>query len=434
MDRMRNVNGELYMAINKKTVRDVDFRGKRVLMRVDFNVPMKDGVVQDDTRIRAALPTINYVFSQGAKCIVLMSHLGDPDKDIPKAREKAEKDGKPFDEKKFSEGKFKMAPVARRFSELLGREVQFAPSCIGPDTAAMVNALRDGQVLMMENTRLHQGEKSKDAAAREAFARELAAYGDIFVNDAFGTAHREHASTATVAKFLPAVAGLLMEKELDYLEDKVVKGPIRPSVAILGGAKVSSKITMIYTLMKKVDGLVIGGAMANTFLRAKGLETGKSLVEEDQLELAGSLITKAAVNRISLILPVDMVVSSAFSEDAEIRTVDCDKMPPDMMGMDIGPKTVEEIRKALSTAKTVFWNGPMGVFEMQKFAGGTMAVAEILANLHGAITVIGGGDTILAVNRAGLAGKMTHISTGGGASLALVEGKVLPGIAALLNK
>jgi phosphoglycerate kinase len=335
------------MAINKKTVRDVDFRGKRVLMRVDFNVPMKDGVVQDDTRIRAALPTINYVFSQGAKYIVLMSHLGDPDKDIPKAREKAEKDGKSFDEKKFSEGKFKMAPVARRFSELLGREVQFAHSCTGPDTAAMVNALRDGQVLMLENTRLHQGEKSKDAAAREAFARELAAYGDIFVNDAFGTAHREHASTATVAKFLPAVAGLLMEKELDYLEDKVVKGPIRPSVAVLGGAKVSSKITMIYALLKKVDGLVIGGAMANTFLRAKGLETGKSLVEEDQLDLAGSLIEKAAVNRISLILPVDMVVSSTFSEDAETRIVDCDKMPPDMMGMDIGPKTIEEIRKSL---------------------------------------------------------------------------------------
>lgn len=434
MNRMRNVNGGPYMAINKKTVRDVDFRGKRVLMRVDFNVPMKDGVVQDDTRIRAALPTIHYVFSQGAKSIVLMSHLGDPDKDIPKAREKAEKDGKSFDEKKFSEGKFKMAPVVRRFSELLDREVKFAPSCIGPETAAMVNGLSDGQVLMLENTRLHQGEKSKDAAVRETFARELAAYGDIFVNDAFGTAHREHASTATVAKFLPAVAGLLMEKELDYLEDKVVKGPIRPSVAILGGAKVSSKITMIYTLLKKVDGLVIGGAMANTFLRAQGLETGKSLVEEDQLELAGSLIKKAEVNRISLVLPVDLVVSSKFSEDAEIRTVDCDKIPPDMMVMDIGPKTIEAIRKVLATAKTVFWNGPMGVFEMEKFSKGTLEVAEIVASLHGAITVIGGGDTILAVNRAGLAGKMTHISTGGGASLALVEGKVLPGIAALLNK
>ncbi len=434
MDLMREVNRGLYMAINKKTVRDVDFRNKRVLMRVDFNVPMKDGVVQDDTRIRAALPTINYVFSQGAKYIVLMSHLGDPDKDIPKAREKAVKDGKPFDEKKFSEGKFRMEPVARRFAELLGREVQFAPSCSGPETAAMVKALRDGQVLMLENTRLHQGEKSKDAAVREAFARELATYGDIFVNDAFGTAHREHASTTTVAQFLPAVAGLLMEKELDYLEDKVIKGPIRPSVAILGGAKVSSKITMIYNLLKKVDCLIIGGAMANTFLRAQGLETGKSLVEEDQLELAGALLRKAAVNKISMILPVDLVAGSEFSENAETRIVDCDKMPPDMMGMDIGPKTIEAIRKALSTAKTVFWNGPMGVFEMKKFAAGTHEVAEILAHLNGAITVIGGGDTVAAVNRVGLAGKMTHISTGGGASLALVEGKVLPGIAALLNK
>jgi 3-phosphoglycerate kinase len=422
------------MAITKKTVKDVDFKGKRVLMRVDFNVPMKDGVVQDDTRIRAALPTINYVLSQGAKSLVIMSHLGDPDKDIPKAREKAEKDGRPFDEKKFSEGKFKMEPVARRFSELLGREVQFAPSCTGQETKAMVNALHDGQVLMLENTRLHQGEKSKDAAVRESFAGELAAYGDIFVNDAFGTAHRAHASTATVAHFLPAVAGMLMEKELEYLDDKVVKGPCRPCVTILGGAKVSSKITMIETLLKKVDCLIIGGAMANTFLRAKGLETGKSLVEEDQLDLARGLLNKAEANKVSLILPLDLVVGSEFSENAETRIVDCDKMPPDMLGMDIGPKTIEAIRKALATAKTVFWNGPMGVFEMKKFARGTLEVAEILAHLNGAITVIGGGDTILAVNRAGLADKMTHISTGGGASLALVEGKVLPGIAALQDK
>ena len=429
MDRMRNVNGELYMAINKKTVRDVDFRGKRVLMRVDFNVPMKDGVVQDDTRIRAALPTINYVFSQGARYIVLMSHLGDPDKDIPKAREKAEKDGKPFDEKKFSEGKFKMAPVARRFSELLGREVQFAPSCIGPDTAAMVNALRDGQVLMMENTRLHQGEKSKDAAAREAFARELAAYGDIFVNDAFGTAHREHASTATVAKFLPAVAGLLMEKELDYLEDKVVKGPIRPSVAILGGAKVSSKITMIYTLMKKVDGLVIGGAMANTFLRAKGLETGKSLVEEDQLGLSLDLM-KIAEGKIGFLLPYDHIAAERMDVQAKREIVKNDKIPRDWICLDIGPETVRAFTEEIKSARTIVWNGPMGVFEMEPFSQGTFAIAKAVADSP-AFSIVGGGDSVAAVKQVGVAEKISHISTGGGASLEFLEGKKLPGIEAL---
>jgi phosphoglycerate kinase len=422
------------MAISKKTVRDVDLKGKRVLMRVDFNVPMKDGVVQDDTRLRAALPTVNYILNQGAKSLVLMSHLGDPDKDIPKAREKAAKDGKPFDEKKFSEGKFRMAPVARRFAELLGREVQFAPSCTGKETAAMVNALSSGQVLMLENTRFHKGETSKDAAARESFAKELTAYGDVYVNDAFGSAHRAHASTETVARFLPAVAGLLMEKELEYLEDKVVKAPAKPFAAILGGAKVSSKITVIEALLEKVNCLIIGGAMANTFLKAQGLETGKSLVEEDQLDTARTIINKAGSKNVSLLLPLDMVVGTEFSENAETRTVDCDSIPPDTQGMDIGPRTVEKIKEALSGARTIFWNGPMGVFEMKKFSKGTMEVAGILADLKGAVTVIGGGDTVSAVNKAGVSEKMTHISTGGGASLKLVEGKTLPGISALLNK
>jgi len=422
------------MAISKKTVRDVELRGKRVLMRVDFNVPMKDGVVQDDTRLRAAIPTVNYILNQGAKSLVLMSHLGDPNKDVPKAREKAAKDGKPFDEKKFFEGKFKMAPVARRFTELLGREVQFAPSCTGKETTAMVNGLGNGQVLMLENTRFHKGETSKDAAERESFARELAAYGDVYVNDAFGSAHRAHASTETVARFLPAVAGLLMEKELEYLEDKVVKAPARPFAAILGGAKVSSKITVIESLLAKVNCLIIGGAMANTFLKAKGLETGKSLVEEDQLDTARAIISKAEIRKVSLLLPVDLVVGSEFSENAQTKIVDCDRIPPDMLGMDIGPRTIEEIKKALSGARTIFWNGPMGVFEIKNFSRGTMEVAKILAELKGTVTVIGGGDTVSAVNKAGVSDKMTHISTGGGASLELVEGKTLPGIAALQDK
>ena len=422
------------MTISKRTVRDVDMKGKRVLMRVDFNVPIKDGVVQDDNRLVAALPTINYILSQGARSLVIMSHLGDPKKDIAKAREKAEKDGKPFDEKKFIEGKLKMSPVARRFAELLGREIQFAPSCTGSETVAMVTSLNNGQVLMLENTRFHQGETSKNAGDREAFAKELSAYGEIYVNDAFGTAHRAHASTETIARFLPAVAGLLMEKELEYLQEKVMKSPARPFVAILGGAKVSSKIKVIQMLMEKVDCLIIAGAMANTFFKAQGLETGKSLVEEDQLELAKEILKKASGSSVSLLLPLDVVVGTEFSENAETKTVDCDKIPPDMLGMDIGPKTIEQIKKVLSGARTVFWNGPVGVFEMKKFSRGTTDVARILADLKGTVTVIGGGDTVSAVNRAGVSEKMTLISTGGGASLELVEGKILPGIAALLNK
>ena len=279
--------------MKKKSVRDIDVRGKRILMRVDFNVPMKDGVVQDDTRIKAALPSIKYVLEQGAKSLVLMSHLGDPKKDTQKAKEKAEKDGKPFDEKKFAEGKYKMAPVAAKLAELLGKEVKLAPACLGPETEAMVKKIPQGGILMLENTRFHKEETSKDIAEREKMAQGLAQYGDIFVNDAFGSAHRAHASTETVAKYLPAVAGFLMEKELDYLHDKIVDNPARPFVAIIGGAKVSSKIAVLESLLTKVDRLIVGGGMAYTFLKAKGLSVGASLVEDDMIDTARQILQKA---------------------------------------------------------------------------------------------------------------------------------------------
>jgi 3-phosphoglycerate kinase len=426
--------GRITMAISKKTVRDVDLRGKSVIMRVDFNVPMKDGSVLDDTRIRAALPTIDYVLKQGARRLVLMSHLGDPKKDIQKAREKNEKDGKPFDEKKFSEGKHRMAPVAKRLAALLQREVKLAPSCVGPVTEEMVRSLADGGILMLENTRFHKEETAKDPAEREKMAKVLATYGDIFVNDAFGTAHRAHASTETIAKFLPGVAGLLMEKELEYLQEKVVNAPAKPFVAIIGGAKVSSKIGVIEKLLEKVDCLIVGGGMAFTFFKAKGYEIGKSLCEDDQIGLAKTILEKSERMNVRLILPVDQVVASEFSEKGEDRVVEAQKMPPDMIGMDIGPKTIEAIKGALAGARTIFWNGPLGVFEMEKFACGTMAVAKAIAEMKDAVTVIGGGDSVAAVNKAGLAASMSHISTGGGASLELVEGKTLPGVAALQDR
>ena len=422
------------MSISKKTIKDIDIKGKRVLMRVDFNVPIKNGVIQDDTRITAAIPSIKYVLENGAKSLVLMSHLGDPKKDTKKAKEKAEKAGKPFQEEEYLNGQHRMAPIGAHLAKLLGKVVQVAPSCTGAQTEAIVNGLGAGEIALLENTRFHKEETSDSAEDREKLAKELAKYGDVYVNDAFGTAHRAHSSTETVAKYLPAVAGFLMEKELEFLDEKIVKSPAKPFVAIIGGAKVSSKITVIETLMDKVNKIIIGGGMAFTFFKAMGKEVGTSLCEKDQLDVARKTMAKAKEKNVEFILQSDAIVASAVSNDAEPKTVDIDSIPKDMMGLDIGPKSIEEFKKALSDAKTVFWNGPVGVFEMEKFAKGTIEIANTLASLKGATTVIGGGDSVSAVNKAGVSDKMSHISTGGGASMELVEGKVLPGVAALLNK
>ncbi len=422
------------MAITKKTVKDIDISGKRIIMRVDFNVPIKNKVIQDDTRIQAAIPTIKYLLDKKAKSIVLMSHLGDPKKDMEKAKEKAQKAGTAFDETAYIDGQHKMAPISAHLSKLLGKTVKQASSCMGDETKKMVDALGNGEILLLENTRFHKEETGKEEADREKMAVELAKYGDIYVNDAFGTAHRAHASTETVAHHLPAVAGFLMEKELEFLEDKIVKNPAKPFVAIIGGAKVSSKITVIEKLLEKVDKIIIGGGMAFTFFKAMGKKVGTSLCEDDQLDVAKSTLAAAKKKGVEFILQTDAIVAKAFSNDAEFKTVDVDNIPDDMMGLDIGPKSIDLFNKALAGAKTVFWNGPVGVFEMSNYAKGTIEIANTLANLKGAITVIGGGDSVSAVNKAGVADKMTHISTGGGASMELVEGKILPGIAALNDK
>ncbi len=391
--------------MNKKTVRDIDVTGKRVLVRVDFNVPIKDGKVTDDTRIVAALPTIEYLITHGAK-VILMSHLGRP------------------------KGKFvpemSLRPAAERLSELLGREVNFLPDCVGPEVEAAVAAMKPGDVVLLENTRFHPEEEKNDPE----FARKLAALGDLFVNDAFGSAHRAHASTEGVAHYLPAVAGFLMEKELNVL-GKLLEAPEHPFVAILGGAKISDKIGVIRNLLTRVDGLLIGGGMANTFLKAQGYEIGESLVEDESVPLAKELLESAA----GLIhLPVDAVVADRFAADAESKVVGVDQVPEGWRILDIGPATVAHFANRLSGAKTVFWNGPMGVFEFPKFAEGTFAIARALADLKDAVTIIGGGDSVAAVKESGLADRMTHISTGGGASLELLEGKTLPGVAALEDK
>jgi len=363
-----------------------------------------------------------------------MSHLGDPKKDAKKAKEKAEKDGKPFDEKKYIEGKHKMAPVAAHLSKLLGKEVKLAPACFGKETDDLFKSLPNGGILMLENTRFHKEETSKEEAEREILAKKLAKYGDIFVNDAFGTAHRAHASTETVAHYLPAVAGFLMEKELEYLEDKIVKNPVKPFVAIIGGAKVSSKIEVLKSLLNKVNKIVIGGGMAYTFLKSQGINVGKSLIEDDMLETAKGILQEAKQKNVEILLPCDHVVAKEFSENAESKITSSAEIEDGWLGMDIGPKSVKTFTDAISGSKTVFWNGPMGVFEFTKFAEGTKSIATALASLKNAITVIGGGDSVSAVNKLNLADKMSHISTGGGASLELVEGKVLPGIKALLDK
>ncbi|MBJ7296678.1 MAG: phosphoglycerate kinase [Dolichospermum sp.] len=385
-----------------------DISGKRALVRVDFNVPVDDqGNITDDTRIRAALPTIQDLTQKGAK-VILTSHFGRP---------------KGVDEK------LRLTPVAKRLAELLGQEVIKTDDCIGDDVAAKVAALDNGQVLLLENVRFYKEEEKND---RE-FARKLAANADFYVNDAFGTAHRAHASTEGVTEFLsPSVAGYLVEKELQYLQS-AIEEPKRPLAAIIGGSKVSSKIGVIETLLEKCDKLIIGGGMIFTFYKARGLNVGKSLVEEDKLELARELEAKAKERGVALLLPTDIVSADKFAPDANATTVSIENIPADGMGLDIGPDSIKVFQAALADCQTVIWNGPMGVFEFDKFAAGTEAIAHTLAEIGktGATTIIGGGDSVAAVEKVGLADQMSHISTGGGASLELLEGKVLPGIAAL---
>lgn len=390
----------------KKTIRDYDFNGKTALVRVDFNVPVKDGKVTGDDRIVKALPTINYLLDNGAK-VVLMSHLGRP-------KGKYNKD-------------MSMEVVAKKTSELLGKDVAFIPSeeVVDDKVVEEVKNLKEGEVALLENLRFNPGEEKND----DDFAKKLASLGDIFVNDAFGTAHRAHASNVGVAKFLPSAAGLLIEKEIKYF-DEALENPKRPFVAILGGSKVSDKIGVIENLLDKVDVLVIVGAMANTFLKSKGLEVGKSLVEDDKLDLARSIMAEAIEKSVDLILPEDVVVAEEIKEGADSRTVELDDVDEDEMILDIGPKSVDNIKDTLKEANTVILNGPCGVFEIEEFSHGTMALAKALAEID-ATVIVGGGDSVSAVEKAGVADKLTHISTGGGASLEMLEGKILPGIDAI---
>jgi phosphoglycerate kinase len=389
---------------NKKTIRDIQFTGKKVLVRVDFNVPLKDGVVGDDTRIRAALPTIQYLLDGGA-AVILCSHLGRP--------------------KGGPDPKFSLKPVADYLGKLINAPVTFAEDCIGPVAEAAAAALKPGGVLVLENTRFYPGEEKNDLE----LAQKMASLADVYVNDAFGTAHRAHSSTEGVARYLPAVAGFLMEKEIQYL-GAAIEDPKRPFVAILGGAKISDKIGVIKNLLAKADVILIGGGMANTFLAAKGLKMADSLVEADAVATAAELL---AIGGIKLVLPVDLVLASAFDAAAEKKVVPTGDVPDGWRVLDIGPKTVKAFKKVISGAGTVVWNGPMGVFEFPAFAEGTYGVAKAVA-ASGAISVIGGGESVAAIQQSGLADKITHISTGGGASLEMLEGLVLPGLAALQDK
>ncbi len=397
--------------MNKQTVRDVNVAGKRVLVRVDFNVPLDDKQhITDDTRIRASLPTITYLLDSGA-AIILMSHLGRPKGTVVES--------------------MRMAPVAQRLSELLGRTVQTAGESVGPAVEAQAKTLQPGQVLLLENLRFHKEEEKNDPA----FAQQLAALGDIYVNDAFGSAHRAHASTEGVTHYLPAVAGFLMEKEINFL-GSALEHPRRPFVAIIGGAKVSDKIAVLERLISLVDTLLIGGGMANTFLKAEGYEIGDSLYEESKLDVARDLINKARQRGIQFVLPPDVVLADRFANDASTRIVSSDKVLPEWRILDIGPATIVAFRDALQHAQTIIWNGTLGVAEMPNFAKGTDAIIEILAarTADGTTTIIGGGDSAAAVEQADAANKMTHVSTGGGASLEFLEGRVLPGVAALQDK
>jgi phosphoglycerate kinase len=395
--------------MKKMTVRDISFAGKRVLVRVDFNVPLDGDKITDDTRIRAAVPTLKFILDQKPKSVLLMSHLGRP--------------------KGGPEPKYSLKPVVSALSALLGVDVHFAAETVGAVAEAAAAQLPDGGVLLLENTRFYKGEEKNDLE----LAQQMAKLGDVYVNDAFGSAHRAHSSTEGVARYLPAVSGLLMEKELDYLAT-ALENPQRPFVAILGGAKVSDKIEVIEALLGKCDQLVIGGGMANTFFKAKGYKLGKSLVEDDAVETATKLLASGGDK---LVLPVDAVLGDKFDNDATRQTITvADGVPEGWSIYDIGPKSIELFKSVLSNAKTIVWNGPMGVFEMANFAKGTNAVAEILAaaTSQGAVTIIGGGDSAAAVEASGLADKITHISTGGGASLEMLEGKALPGVVALKDK
>jgi len=387
-----------------RTVRDADVQGKRVLVRVDFNVPIESGKVLDDWRLRATLPTIRYLTERGAK-VILLSHLGRP---------KGKRDEQ-----------FSLRPVAQRLSELLGQPVQFADDCVGEVAEQAAAQLQAGEVLLLENLRFHAGEEAND----DSFAQQLARLGDVFVNDAFGAAHRAHASVHAITKFLPSYAGLLMEREVTHLS-RLLEAPEKPFVAVLGGAKVSDKIGVIRNLLTKVDALLIGGAMAFTFLKAQGYETGKSLVEADKLDLANALLGEAREKGVELVLPVDVAVAESDAEDAATQVVPVTAIPADKAGYDIGPETANLFAERIRTAKTVFWNGPMGRFERTPFKAGTKAIAEALAQCSGT-TVVGGGETAAAAFEFGIADKVTHVSTGGGAALELLEGRELPGIAVL---
>ena len=389
--------------MDKQTVRDVDLKGKRVVMRADFNVPLKEGIITDDTRIQAALPTISYILEQGAS-LILMSHLGRPKGITPE---------------------LSLKPVAAYLGTLLGKEVKMAPDVVGDDVQAMAKTLKPGDVMVLENTRFYAEETKNNLA----FAQQLAELGDIFVNDAFGTAHRAHASTEGITHYLPAVAGFLIGKELDFL-GRATGNPERPYVVILGGAKVSDKIAVIENMLSKADKVLIGGGMANTFFKAQGWEMGDSLVEDDVVDTARSLLSKG---KDKLVLPVDAVVADAFDNNANFKIVAADAVEPGWRILDIGPETIKVFKNILESAKTVVWNGPMGVFEMPNFAKGTFAIADALAEID-AVSIIGGGDSASAVKKAGVADKVSHVSTGGGASLEFLEGKVLPGVAALQDK
>lgn len=394
--------------MNKKSIKDIELKGKRVFCRVDFNVPMQDGKISDDTRIKAALPTISYLTEQGAK-VILASHLGRPKGQVVE--------------------ELRLAPVAERLSELSGKDVQKAEEAYGETVQSIIGNMQNGEILLLENVRFYPGEEKND----QELAKSFAALADVYVNDAFGAAHRAHASTEGIAHHLPAVAGLLMEKELSVL-GKALSNPERPFTAIIGGAKVKDKIGVIENLLEKVDHLIIGGGLGYTFIKAQGHEIGNSLLEEDKIELAKSFIESAKEKGVKLHLPIDAVVTAEFSPDAETDNVDIDAIPNDKMALDIGPKTSELFADVIKNSKLVIWNGPMGVFEFDKFANGTRTVAQALAEANDTYSIVGGGDSAAAAEKFGLAEKMSHISTGGGASLEFMEGKELPGVVALNDK